>query len=63
MGVLLMLMTIGGLVAAFILLVISVFTKKAWLQKFVFGAVAAWFVFYAILLFGTSLLSKEKRSV
>ncbi len=60
MGVLLMLMTICGLVAAFILLVISVFTKKAWLRKFVFGAVATWFVFYAILLFGTSLLSKEK---
>ncbi len=60
MGILLMVMTIGGLVTAFILLVISIFTKMAWLRKFVFGAVAAWFVFYTILLFGTSLLSKEK---
>lgn len=60
MGVLLMLMTIGGVITAFILLMISIFTKKAWLRKFVFGAVAAWFVFYTILLFGTSLLSKEK---
>lgn len=61
MGVLLMLMTIGGLITAFVLLVISFFTKNLWLNKFVFGAVAVWFVFYAILLFGTSLFSTEKR--
>jgi hypothetical protein len=53
-------MTIGGLIVAFILLVISIFTMKAWLREFVFGAIATWFVFYTILLFGTSLLSKEK---
>ena len=37
MGVLLMLMTIGGLIVAAILLVISFFTKQIWLQKSRFG--------------------------
>ena len=60
MGVLLMLMTIGGLVVATILLAVSLFTKKAWLAKFTLGGVAVWFVFYAVMLFGFSIFSKEK---
>jgi hypothetical protein len=60
MGVLLMLMTIGGVVAALVLLVISFVTKKAWLRNFVLGGVVVWFGFYLIALFGTSFLSKEK---
>lgn len=61
MGIFLMLITIGGLITAFVLLVISFFTNKSRLKTFVFGAVVVWFVFYAILLFGTSLFSTEKR--
>lgn len=60
MGVLLMLMTIGGVLAAAVLLAISLVMKKAWLRNFVLGGVTVWFVFYAILLFGFSLGSKEK---
>ncbi|HEV7646148.1 MAG TPA: DUF4352 domain-containing protein [Pyrinomonadaceae bacterium] len=55
-----MLMTIGGVLAAAVLLVISLVMKKAWLRNFVLGGVTVWFVFYAILLFGFSLASKEK---
>jgi hypothetical protein len=61
MGVLLLLITIVGVIAAFILLSISIFTKKNWLRKFVLGTGAAWFVFYAILLFAASLSSREKN--
>jgi hypothetical protein len=60
MGVLLMLMTIGGLIFAFVLLVIALITKKSWLRNFVFGGVAVWFVFYAVMLLGFSLSSTEK---
>ena len=60
MGVLLMLMTIGGVIAAVILLIISLITKKTWLRNFVFGGVAVWFAFYAVMLLGFSLASKEK---
>jgi hypothetical protein len=60
MGVLLMLMTVGGVLAALVLLAISFVTKKAWLRSFVSGAVAVWFVFYLVMLFGSSLLSNEK---
>ena len=60
MGVLLMLMTMGGLLVAAILLIISFWTKKKWLTKFVVGGVAVWFVFYVAMLFGFSLLSEEK---
>jgi hypothetical protein len=60
MGVLLTLMTSGGLIAAAVLFVIALYTGKAWLAKFVFGGVAIWFVFYFALLFGVSLFSKEK---
>ena len=60
MGVLLMLMTIGGLIVAAVLFVIALYTGKAWLAKFVFGGVAVWFVFYFAMLLGVSLFSKEK---
>lgn len=60
MGVLLMLMTIGGLVVAGILLIASLITKKAWLAKFTLGGVAVWFVFYTVMLLGFSLRSKEQ---
>ncbi len=36
MGVLLMLLTMVRVIAAFVLLLISIFTKKIWLRKFVF---------------------------
>ena len=60
MGVLLMLMTIGGLFVAAILFFVAFWKKIEWLKKFVFGCVAIWFVFYAAMLFGFSLLSEEK---
>ncbi len=60
MGVLLMLMTIGSLIAAGVLLIIAFATRKAWLKKFVLGSVAVWFGFYAVMLFGMSLTSEEK---
>jgi len=60
MGVLLMMMTIGGLIVAALLFAVSVFTKKTWLRNFVFGGVAVWFVFYFGMLFGFSAASKEK---
>lgn len=60
MGVLLMLMTIGGLVVAAVVLVIALITKKTWLRTFVVGGVAVWFVFYAAMLLGFSLTSTEK---
>jgi hypothetical protein len=60
MGVLLMLMTIGGLIIAAVLFVIALYTGKVWLRNFVFGGVAVWFVFYFAMLLGVSLFSKEK---
>lgn len=60
MGVLLMLMTIGGLLVAGVLLAASLITKKKWLTKFTLGGVAVWFVFYAAMLLGFSLTSTEK---
>jgi len=60
MGVLMMLMTIGGLFVAAILMVFAILKKLEWLKKFVFGGVAMWFVFYAIALVGFSLTSQEK---
>lgn len=60
MGVLLMLMTIGGLIVTAVLLAIAFLTGKTWLKKFVFSGVAVWFIFYLAMLFGSSLLSKEK---
>ncbi len=60
MGVLLMLLTIGGLIAAGILLAVSFFMKIAWLRKFTLGGVAVWIVFYIAMLLGFSLTSNEK---
>ncbi|MEP6789415.1 MAG: hypothetical protein ABJB40_13335, partial [Acidobacteriota bacterium] len=60
MGVLLMLMTIGGLFVAIILLIAASLAKKAWLAKFTLGGVAVWLVFYAAMLLGFSLTSTEK---
>jgi hypothetical protein len=60
MGVLLMLMTIGGLFVAIILLIAASLTKKTWLAKFTLGGVAVWLVFYGAMLLGFSLTSTEK---
>jgi len=60
MGVFLMLMTIGGLIAAAILLAVAWLNESAWLKKFVIGSVAIWFVFYIAMLFGSSFASTEK---
>lgn len=60
MGLLLLMMTFGGLGLAFLLFVISLIRKKTWLTNFVLGGVVIWFAFYGIFLVGTSLLSEEK---
>ncbi len=60
MGAILLMMTIGGLIAAAILLAISFWTKKAWLTNFVLGGVSVWFIFYAIIFFISSIFSEEK---
>src|SRR4051812_8956810 len=60
MGVLLMLMTIGGVVVAAILFVAALYTGKRWLAKFALGGLVVWVVFYAAMLFGFSYLSKEQ---
>ncbi|MEO7539999.1 MAG: hypothetical protein ABIV21_08215 [Pyrinomonadaceae bacterium] len=60
MGVLLMLITIGGLVVAGVLLVVSAFGKKTWLRNFTLRGTAVWFVFYAVMLIGSSIFSKER---
>jgi len=60
MGVLLMLMTIGGLIAAAVLLAVGWLNESAWLKKFVLGSVAIWFLFYAVMLVGASVMSEEK---
>ena len=60
MGVLLMLMTIGGLIAAGVLLAVSFFMKIVWLRKFTLGGIAVWLAFYFVMLLGFSLFSTEK---
>lgn len=60
MGVLMMLLTIGGLLAAVVLFAVAWLNESAWLKKFVLGGVAIWFVFYAVMLIGASLMSKER---
>lgn len=59
MGVLLMLMTVGGLFLATILFAVAVWKKQTWLKTFVLGAVAVWFIFYAAVLLTVSLSSEE----
>ncbi len=61
MGVLMMLLTIGGLVLASILLIVSFFMEKKWLRNFVLGGVTVWFAFYLMALLGFSLTSREKN--
>ena len=60
MGILMMLLTIGGVCLAVVLLIAAWFFKVTWLQKFVLGAVGVWFVVYAIMLLTFSLTSEEK---
>ena len=60
MGVLLMLLTIGGLGVAFLLMIVAGVTRAAWLAKFIFGAVGVWFAVYAVMLVTISLASEEK---
>jgi hypothetical protein len=60
MGVLLMLLTIGGLFLAVLLMIVAGVTRQVWLAKFVFGAVGVWFGIYAVLLVTVSLFSVEK---
>lgn len=60
MGVLLLLMTVGGLVAAGILLVIAIAGQRVWLTKFTLGGLAVWFAFYTAMLVGFSFASTEK---
>jgi hypothetical protein len=54
-----MLMTIGGLIAAFLLLGVARWMKKRWLRDFVLGGVAVWSAFYAVMLLTASFSSKE----
>ena len=60
MGVLLMLMTIGGLIVAAVLLVVAWLNESAWLRKFVIGGVAVWIGSYAVMLLAFSFASTEK---
>lgn len=60
MGVLMLLMTICGLIAAVVLLVYAFWTNKDWLKSFVLGGVMIWLAGYAILLFAVSFFSEEK---
>lgn len=60
MGVILMLMTIGGLVIAGILLAVSYFMKLNWLRTFVLGGVAVWLIGYVIMLLIGSVFSREE---
>lgn len=60
MGVLMLVLTIGGVGLAVVLLLVSFWIKKIWLTKFVFGAVGIWFLFYTLMLFGFSFMSEQK---
>jgi hypothetical protein len=55
-----MLLTTGGLLAAGVLFAIAWLNESAWLKKFVLGGVAIWLAFYALMLIGASLMSKER---
>ena len=60
MGVLMMLLTIGGLLAAGVLFAIAWLNESAWLKKFLLGGVAIWFAFYVVMLLGYSAASKDR---
>ena len=61
MGVLLMLMTIGGLIVAGILFAVALYAGKVWLRNFVCEGVVVWFVFYFTMLFGYSFASSDRE--
>ncbi|MCA1589365.1 MAG: DUF4352 domain-containing protein [Acidobacteria bacterium] len=60
MGVLLMLLTVGGVALAIVLLIVSVLTNSRWLRNFVLGSMAIWGIFYAAALIAFSLFSTER---
>lgn len=60
MGIVLMLMTISGLIAAAVLFVISHVAKRTWLKHFVWGGLTTWFAAYMFLFFCASFFSQEK---
>jgi hypothetical protein len=60
MGVLLMLMTIGGLILTTVLFGIAWLNDSSWLKKFVLGGAAIWLIFYVAMLLGFSFTSTEK---
>lgn len=59
MGFVLMLMTISGLVAAVILLIVVLITKKRWLRNLVIIGVSLWLLTYLTLLVGFSFNSQK----
>src|SRR5215203_4570805 len=61
MGVLLMLMTIGGLIVATISVAGALYAGKVWLRNFVCGGVLIWFVFYFATLIGFSVISADRE--
>src|SRR5437763_13440715 len=60
MGVLLMLMTLGGLILAGILLITALLTRRSWLARFATAGVGVWTLIYTGLLLGSSFMSTEK---
>lgn len=60
MGAVFLLMTVGGLIAAAVLLIVARATKKVWLKHFVFGGLTTWFAAYLFLLFLGSFFSAER---
>jgi hypothetical protein len=60
MGLLLMVMSIGGVIIAVFLLLTAYLSDSVWLRKFILGCVAIWFGFYFLMLIGFSLVSTEK---
>ena len=60
MGMILMLMTFGGLGVAAVLLTFAIYRKKLWLRNFVLGSIAVWFLSYFVILIGFSVTSEEK---
>jgi len=60
MGVLLMLLSVAGVIAAAILLAVSIGLRLKWLRNFVLGAVAIWFSIYFVSLIGLSAASNDE---
>jgi F0F1-type ATP synthase assembly protein I len=55
-------MTIGGLIVAAVLLIISRVTKKVWLKHFVFGGLTTWFAAYIFYYFAARFSASKERS-